>query len=659
MRPGPDPLRRRSSGRPAAGRPPGGPAPKTSRSRSSSRGPQRPRTWRPNARSSAFSATSSAIAPVAGSGPARDVERDDRVAELRLVGDADRLGRVQPRDAAQPDAGQRRQGVDRRARASRRHRRRSPRGRCRPASASSWPSRRHLRPSRSASLDSPGGRRRRHHPPPAAVAGRRSARAWPGRRAGRAGRPATGPASSRRAPADGADRRRRPRRPPVRRPTSARCSCRARLPGAGSSCSGRGRCRSRRRPTARRSSRRLRPRRQSGPGQQPLLGGCRGAVGGRGRRPGPAAGRVPGRQRPAALARRGGRGPAGRPALALAAGGRSRLAARRRSSSTGAGDGSRAAARPGRSGRVERIDAPLPGDPPGAGRSAGRAGRRRADLGGDDRLARAPRSLPGPRPRRGARAARLEPARAGRPGRRAAGGRPGRSSGWSSTATGRRRSARGSPSWATRRSSTAGSCSPIGWGPTRRAGRPPGSRFASDLLDPSPVDDSWLARADRGGRRRADPGPARRALAGRARRPAGRAAEADRRWTRSRPACGRCRIREPLPVDGEPRLVERIRAEIARDGPITFARFMDLALYEPDLGYYRSAAERPGRAGDFLTAPETHPIFGAAIARQLDEVHRPARRSGSVRRPRARRGVRDARAGRSSRRSTARASSDG
>ena len=55
----------------------------------------------------------------------------------------------------------------------------------------------------------------------------------------------------------------------------------------------------------------------------------------------------------------------------------------------------------------------------------------------------------------------------------------------------------------------------------------------------------------------------------------------------------------------------RIRDEIARDGPMTFARFMDLALYDPDGGYYRAAAARPGREGDFLTAPEAHPIFGA------------------------------------------------
>lgn len=81
--------------------------------------------------------------------------------------------------------------------------------------------------------------------------------------------------------------------------------------------------------------------------------------------------------------------------------------------------------------------------------------------------------------------------------------------------------------------------------------------------------------------------------------------------------------REPardIDVGDEPELVERLQAEIAARGPITFARFMNRALYEPGLGYYRSATPRPGRAGDFLTAPETHPIFGRAVARQLDEV---------------------------------------
>jgi SAM-dependent MidA family methyltransferase len=73
-------------------------------------------------------------------------------------------------------------------------------------------------------------------------------------------------------------------------------------------------------------------------------------------------------------------------------------------------------------------------------------------------------------------------------------------------------------------------------------------------------------------------------------------------------------------VGEEPELVDRIRSESEAAGPMTFARFMELALYDPEHGYYRGAEARPGRQGDFLTAPESHPIFGWAIARQLDEI---------------------------------------
>ncbi|HSL33537.1 MAG TPA: SAM-dependent methyltransferase [Candidatus Limnocylindrales bacterium] len=75
-------------------------------------------------------------------------------------------------------------------------------------------------------------------------------------------------------------------------------------------------------------------------------------------------------------------------------------------------------------------------------------------------------------------------------------------------------------------------------------------------------------------------------------------------------------------IESDPELVARIRAEIERDGPMTFARFMELALYDPVAGYYRSPDARPGRAGDFLTAPEAHPIFGRAIARHVADVWR-------------------------------------
>ena len=67
-------------------------------------------------------------------------------------------------------------------------------------------------------------------------------------------------------------------------------------------------------------------------------------------------------------------------------------------------------------------------------------------------------------------------------------------------------------------------------------------------------------------------------------------------------------------------LEERIRAEIAARGPVTFARYMEIVQYDPERGYYRAADARPGRAGDFLTAPEAHPIFGRAVARQVHEV---------------------------------------
>jgi SAM-dependent MidA family methyltransferase len=73
------------------------------------------------------------------------------------------------------------------------------------------------------------------------------------------------------------------------------------------------------------------------------------------------------------------------------------------------------------------------------------------------------------------------------------------------------------------------------------------------------------------------------------------------------------------PQRGRPALVERIRAEIDASGPITFARFMELALYDPTEGYYVRRGDRATRSGDFLTAPETHALFGRALARQIDE----------------------------------------
>jgi SAM-dependent MidA family methyltransferase len=77
----------------------------------------------------------------------------------------------------------------------------------------------------------------------------------------------------------------------------------------------------------------------------------------------------------------------------------------------------------------------------------------------------------------------------------------------------------------------------------------------------------------------------------------------------------------PGPEPGhEPDLIEAIRAEIRGGGPMTFARFMELALYHPVLGYYATGRRGPGRSSDFLTSPESHPIFGWTMARQLEEA---------------------------------------
>lgn len=64
-----------------------------------------------------------------------------------------------------------------------------------------------------------------------------------------------------------------------------------------------------------------------------------------------------------------------------------------------------------------------------------------------------------------------------------------------------------------------------------------------------------------------------------------------------------------------------IRESIAAAGGwISFARYMELALYAPGLGYYSAGSRKFGPAGDFVTAPELSPLFGRALARQLAEL---------------------------------------
>ena len=68
-------------------------------------------------------------------------------------------------------------------------------------------------------------------------------------------------------------------------------------------------------------------------------------------------------------------------------------------------------------------------------------------------------------------------------------------------------------------------------------------------------------------------------------------------------------------------LQQLIAAEIAQhSGAISFARFMELALYAPRLGYYSGGAAKLGKDGDFTTAPEITALFGATLAQAAASI---------------------------------------
>jgi SAM-dependent MidA family methyltransferase len=71
-------------------------------------------------------------------------------------------------------------------------------------------------------------------------------------------------------------------------------------------------------------------------------------------------------------------------------------------------------------------------------------------------------------------------------------------------------------------------------------------------------------------------------------------------------------------------LLERIRAELQANGNwIGFARYMELALHEPGLGYYAGGSAKLGAPGDFATAPEMGTLFARTLARQVAQMLQP------------------------------------
>ncbi|HTN44378.1 MAG TPA: SAM-dependent methyltransferase [Nitrospiria bacterium] len=75
-----------------------------------------------------------------------------------------------------------------------------------------------------------------------------------------------------------------------------------------------------------------------------------------------------------------------------------------------------------------------------------------------------------------------------------------------------------------------------------------------------------------------------------------------------------------MPDEGRAPLIHKIQEEIRQKGRMTFARFMERALYDPEEGYYTSSGERIGLGGDYYTSPEVHPIFGRLLAKQIRQM---------------------------------------
>ncbi len=69
-------------------------------------------------------------------------------------------------------------------------------------------------------------------------------------------------------------------------------------------------------------------------------------------------------------------------------------------------------------------------------------------------------------------------------------------------------------------------------------------------------------------------------------------------------------------------LREKIEREIRERGPLPFSRYMEMCLYDPELGYYSRHAAQFGKAGDFYTASDVHAVFGRLLARQFEEMWR-------------------------------------
>ena len=71
---------------------------------------------------------------------------------------------------------------------------------------------------------------------------------------------------------------------------------------------------------------------------------------------------------------------------------------------------------------------------------------------------------------------------------------------------------------------------------------------------------------------------------------------------------------------GNPALIDFIRETIRREGPVSFAWFMEQALYHPELVTTARDAVQIGRRGDYFTNVSVGPLFGRLLAAQFAEM---------------------------------------
>lgn len=91
-----------------------------------------------------------------------------------------------------------------------------------------------------------------------------------------------------------------------------------------------------------------------------------------------------------------------------------------------------------------------------------------------------------------------------------------------------------------------------------------------------------------------------------------------RSWPASQTSAS-CPSGADIPGQTEGGLAQRLDERIRADGPISFDEYVEACLYDPVDGFYVTGGAA-GRRGDFITSPEVGPLFGAVLARWMDQV---------------------------------------